>query len=252
MKEPKKGISEPKKGKNEPKKAVKEPKLKTNLDTNLLKLIAIVAMSVDHVGAEFFPAYPVFRWIGRIAFPIFCYCLTVGMLYTRDIRKYALRLAVFALVSQPFWILAFNADDFWGNLTNMNIFFTLLVSLLAAWGAKEKKWWLLGAGILLLCLFNFDYSITGLVLMLIFYYCRKKPWLMALLYILSYLPLGSGALDDPLALKLGNYALDFSIFSLFALPLILIPMYSRLRIPKWFFYVYYPAHLLVIYLLHWI
>lgn len=67
------------------------PKLQTNLDTNLIKLVAILSMAVDHIGSAFFPQYPVFRWIGRIAFPLFCYCLTVGLLYTRDIKKYFLR-----------------------------------------------------------------------------------------------------------------------------------------------------------------
>ena len=45
-------------------------------------------MVIDHVGSAFFPQYPVFRWIGRLAFPIFAYCLTVGLLYTHDIKKY--------------------------------------------------------------------------------------------------------------------------------------------------------------------
>ena len=47
------------------------PRLKTNLDTNLLKLIAIICMVIDHVGTVFFPGDPVFRWVGRLAFPIF-------------------------------------------------------------------------------------------------------------------------------------------------------------------------------------
>lgn len=83
-------------------------------------------MLVDHIGGAFFPEIPVFRWIGRLAFPLFCYCMTVGLLYTHNIRRYLGRLAIFAVVSQPFWILAFNADDILGNLTNWNIFFTLL------------------------------------------------------------------------------------------------------------------------------
>ncbi len=109
---------------------MQEQRLKTNLDTNFIKLVAIIAMTADHIGNAFFPDYPVFRWIGRIAFPLFCYCLTVGMLYTHDIKRYLLRLGAFALISQPFWILAFNADDILGNLFNLNIFFTLFVSLL--------------------------------------------------------------------------------------------------------------------------
>ena len=108
-----------------------ERKLRTNLDTDLLKLVAIAAMLLDHIGGAFFPETPIFRWIGWLAFPLFCYCLTVGLLYTHDIRRYLGRLAIFAVVSQPFWILAFNADDILGNLTNWNIFFTLFLSLLA-------------------------------------------------------------------------------------------------------------------------
>ena len=82
------------------------PRLRTNLDTDLLKLAAIVSMLIDHVGGAFFPEVGAFRWIGRLAFPIFCYCLTVGLLYTRNIKRYLGRLAVFAVVSQPFYVLA--------------------------------------------------------------------------------------------------------------------------------------------------
>ena len=101
------------------------PRLKTNLNTDLLKLIAITAMLIDHIGGAFFPDVGFFRWIGRLAFPIFCYCLTVGLLYTRDVRKYLLRLGVFALVSQPFYVLAFHPHDFVAQFTNWNIFCTL-------------------------------------------------------------------------------------------------------------------------------
>lgn len=113
--------------------------LDTNLDTTFLKVVAVISMLLDHVGGTFFPEYPVFRWIGRLAFPIFCYCMTVGMLYTRDIKRYLGRIAVFAVISQPFWILAFNPHDFWGNLTNWNIFFTLFISLLAVWVLRRKN-----------------------------------------------------------------------------------------------------------------
>lgn len=224
-------------------------RLKTNLDTNLLKLVAIVCMTFDHVGTAFFPQHPAFRWIGRIAFPLFSYCLAVGMLYTHDMKRYLLRLGAFALISQPFWILAFHADDFLGNLLNLNIFFTLLVSLAAAWGFKERKWWLFVLGVVLLNLINFDYAMTGLILILIFYLCRNRPWLGAVLYTLSYLPALNGSLDDPLAVKIGGHAAGFEIFALLALPFIYLHTRSGLKISKWFFYLYYPAHLFVIFLL---
>lgn len=121
-----------------------------------------------------------FRWIGRLAFPIFCYCLTVGLLYTHDVRKYLTRLGIFALVSQPFYILAFHpVGEFWANLTNWNIFFTLFLSLLGMYGLKERKWWLFALALFTVSWWNFDYSGTGIQLTLIFYLCRNRPRLGA-------------------------------------------------------------------------
>lgn len=224
-------------------------KLKTNLDTDFIKIIAVVSMTIDHIGGAFFPQYPAFRWIGRIAFPLFCYCLTVGMMYTGDIKKYLFRLGAFAVISQPFWILAFNSDDIIGNIFNLNIFFTLIVSLLGAWGFKERKWWLFILALILLNVINFDYAMTGLILILIFYLCRNKPWLGAAVYTLTYIPALNGNMADPLALKIGGHAIGFEIFALLALPFIYIQTNSGLKIPKWFFYIYYPVHLFAIYLI---
>ena len=224
-----------------------EKKLSTNLDTDLLKIIACAAMLVDHVGGAFFPGEPVFRWIGRLAFPLFCYCLTVGLLYTHDIRRYLGRLGAFALISQPFWILAFHADDFLGNLTNWNIFFTLFLSLLAMAGLKERKWWLFALALFTVSWWNFDYSGTGIQLMLIFYLCRNHPGIGAGLYALSYLPaLWTGWPEDPLCLTVGGLNIDWTIFALLALPLIFCRTHSRIKVNRWFFYAFYPAHLAVI------
>ena len=224
------------------------PRLKTNLNTDLLKLIAITAMLIDHIGGAFFPDVEFFRWIGRLAFPIFCYCLTVGLLYTRDVRKYLLRLGVFALVSQPFYVLAFHpAEEFFRQFTNWNIFFTLFLSLLALYGVKERKWWLFALAFFTVSWWNFDYSGTGIQLMLIFYLCRNHPGIGAALYTLSYLPaLWNGWAEDPLCLTLGGWTVDWSFFAILAAPLIFLPLRSRLRINKWFFYAFYPVHLAVI------
>ena len=107
------------------------PRLRTNLDTDFLKLIAILSMLLDHIGAVFFPEHPAFRWVGRLAFPIFCYCMTVGLLYTRDIKKYLFRLGLFAVISQPFYVLAFHPHDFVAQFTNWNIFCTLFLFKIA-------------------------------------------------------------------------------------------------------------------------
>lgn len=226
---------------------MEQPKLQTNLDTSFLKLVAIVSMTIDHVGTVFFPQYPVFRWIGRLAFPIFCYCMTVGLLYTGNLKRYFGRLGIFALISQPFYVLAFQPYAFWENFFLLNIFFTLMVSLLGLWGVAQKKWWVVVAAVFLLSIFNLDYSVNGLILMVIFYFCRNKPWLGGILYGLNYLPALWGAYPgDPLALHVGSLWVDFTIFAIAAGPLIFLRTHVQPKIPKWFFYWFYPAHLAVI------
>lgn len=231
------------------------PKLRTNLDTDFLKLIAIVSMLIDHVGDAFFPQYPVFRWMGRLAFPIFCYCMTVGLLYTHDIKRYFGRLAVFALISQPFYALKADPSAFLENLTNWNIFFTLFLSLLFMWGVTQRsRRGVLVAVVTLLVLgfWNFDYGYTGVMLMLVFYLCRNRPVLGAALYCLIYLPALWGSPQDPLSLIVGGHAVDWTIFSLLAVPLIFCRTHTGIKINKWFFYAFYPAHLAVIILVEFL
>lgn len=224
-----------------------EPRLKTNLDTDLLKLAAVLAMLIDHIGGKFFPEIGMFRWIGRLAFPLFCYCMTVGLLYTRDIKRYLTRLAIFAFVSQPFYILASHPWDWQAEWMNLNIFFTLFFSLLAMVGVKERRWWLFVLSFLILSLFGFDYSANGVVLMLIFYLCRNHPKAGAVLFVLQYLPaLWNGDPTNPLCLDLGFLCVNWVFFAIFAGLLIFPRTHSGLKIPKYFFYLFYPAHLLAI------
>ena len=88
---------------------------------------------------------------------------------------------------------------------------------------------------------------TGIQLMLIFYLCRNRPRLGAALYLLSYLPaLMNGWPEDPLCLTVGGLCIDWSIFAVFAAPLIFCATHSRIKINRWFFYAFYPAHLAAI------
>lgn len=223
---------------------VEGPRLQTNLDTDLLKAVACLSMMVDHIGGAFFPAVGAFRWVGRLAFPLFCYCMTVGLLYTHDIGRYLGRLALFALLSQPFYLLAFHPYDWRSEWTNWNIFFTLFLSLLDMYGLKERRWWLFALALFTVSWWNFDYSSGGIILMLIFYLCRDRPGVGAVLFVLSYLPaLWGGDPADPRCLALGPLTVDWSAFALLTAPLIFRPTHSGLRVLRWAFYAFYPAHL---------
>jgi len=94
----------------------------------VLKIIAMITMTCDHVSYLIFGGFSFLNYIGRIAFPIFAYQISEGYIHTSNLRKYFLRLLVFALISQiPFSLfLSMYSDNFY-----LNIFFTLLLGLLA-------------------------------------------------------------------------------------------------------------------------
>lgn len=94
-----------------------------------LKIIAIVSMFCDHFGDAYIGSFSFFNLIGRIAFPIFAFQISEGFIHTKSIKKYFLRLGIFALISQiPFWLFA---HKFLGtNDLSLNVFFTLFLGLL--------------------------------------------------------------------------------------------------------------------------
>lgn len=116
-----------------------------------LKLIAIITMIIDHTGATIvqkmlminadngllFGMYTVMRSIGRISFPIFCFLLVEGYLHTRNVRKYAVRLAIFAIISDIPFDLALHNTPF--NFGYQNVYFTLLIGLLTLIGFRTLK-----------------------------------------------------------------------------------------------------------------
>ena len=224
-------------------------KIQQNLDTNFLKLIALICMLIDHVGKIFFPESMVMLIIGRIAFPLFAYCAAVGCLYTKNTKKYILRLLIFAVISQPFFVLAFHPtwNDFRENLLVSNIFFTLVAGVLAVSALMniKKHWWMLLLAAAMEIIIGLDYGFYGIILMVIFFLCRNKSRLSALL-TLAWM-MWSGMFGD--FLHIGSIGLDLQFFAVLALPLIYLHTNINPRINKYFFYAFYPAHLLILFLL---
>ena len=98
----------------------------------VLKLIASACMLIDHIGAVFPTASPTaFRFIGRIAFPVYAYLVAQGCKHTKNINKYLLRLGIFALISEIPFDLAFYGRFSWatGFLRDTNVFYTLFLGV---------------------------------------------------------------------------------------------------------------------------
>src|SRR5450756_2933862 len=78
----------------------------TLAQSDALKLVAIVSMTIDHVGAILLPYVGWLRIIGRVAFPLFAYQLAAGYLHTHNLAGYVRRLAIWGLIAQPIYMIA--------------------------------------------------------------------------------------------------------------------------------------------------
>ncbi|HHX11665.1 MAG TPA: hypothetical protein GX731_02500 [Clostridiales bacterium] len=213
-----------------------------------LKLIAIITMLIDHIGAVFITpnttSYLIFRSIGRLAFPIFVFLLVEGFHHTRDAKKYLTRLGIFALLSEIPFDLAFYGEFHMGH---QNIFFTLFLGLLLIMLMKEVEikfpknvvvinlinaLLVIGFSIVAFLL-KTDYNFLGILLITAFYLFRGSKVLLVLSILLIFgTPIGS-------------------ISILATLSMVFIALYNgeKGKSMKYFFYIFYPAHLLILFLI---
>ena len=208
-----------------------------------LKIIAIVTMLIDHIGAALLEtrlqsnpdsfllslADIIMRMIGRIAFPIFCFLLVEGFLHTKDVKKYALRLLLFCFISEIPFNLAFYGTCFYFGY--QNVYFTLLLGLLALIGIDHFK----GNQLLQFSCVIFamvaalflktDYSYFGVFAIVILYLCRNQRPLQCIVGAISFFwELTASLSFIPILFYNGKRGLSL----------------------KYFFYVFYPAHLLIL------
>ena len=94
-----------------------------------LKLIAVISMLIDHTGDVLYPGQLWLRYIGRLAFPIYCFLLVEGFCHTRNLKNYMLRLLIFGIISEVPFDLAFHESFI--DFGHQNVFWTLLLGLMA-------------------------------------------------------------------------------------------------------------------------
>lgn len=230
------------------------------MNRTTIKYIAIIAMTLDHIGAFFSInnsiLYIILRTIGRITFPIMCYFIAQGAKYTSNKKKYLLRILTLALISQIPWTLVHeNTLLTFKFFYELNTIFTLFLGLLILFilNSNLKKYIKIPLLIVIaISSFICDYEIIGILYILCFYYLEKKyiPATLPLIYMLSTI-IGIFIND------LNSFAIPVYIFINLGL-LLTIPLLSLYNskkeksnaINKYAFYIYYPLHLLIIFIIN--
>ncbi|MBQ7352227.1 MAG: hypothetical protein IJW59_05170 [Clostridia bacterium] len=223
------------------------------LSRDILKLIALFTMLLDHIGKVFFPGIIILQIIGRFSFPIFAFFIAEGFYYTKDRFKYLLRLAIFALVSQIPYYFVFDG---------LNILYTFVLSviLLFIWDlfCTTKTTFLKIIFLIIfiltililwpLSLFGISYRIYGILLPVIFYIFREKPILKYILFIMFTI----GFVLETIFIA-HSTSMDYLIqlFSILATAFLIFynPKIHSNKIIKHIFYLSYPLHLIIIILI---
>lgn len=212
----------------------------TRLNSNRLKLLALLTMTVDHIGVHLLPQYTILRIIGRLAFPIYAYFIAEGCTHTKNRKKYLLQMAGMALLCQLVYFFAM------GSLFQC-ILVTFTLSILTIYaidsGISAKAAAALCAVVLITVFlpqwlsgtdFAVDYGLWGVLLPVAVFLAKTPPQKLACTAIaLSLLALSYGGIQW--------YGL---------LALIPLAFYNGTRGSprfKWLFYWYYPLHLVAIF-----
>lgn len=202
-----------------------------------LKILAIITMFIDHLGFMFFPEQLAFRFIGRIAFPIFAFQLAVGYSHAKNKEKHILGMLIFSIVSQiPFSLFIHQVVP--APVHSLNIGFTLVLGLLGMYVLSNFKNIILkiiGLALVLLLgiVIPIDYGIGGVILCIVFYFCLSSK---SLTLLSSAFALCCMVILEKAAWK---------IPSLCALVPIWLYNGKKGKNIKYFFYIFYPLHMII-------
>lgn len=243
-----------------------------------LKLIALLAMLLDHI-AKLLPVAdrlsPLFGMesarmlqdamviIGRMAFPMFAWFVAEGCRKTSSLRKYALRLAVFALLSEVPFQLCFYGGVAGLKLACHNVMFTMLLAVLAIWTAQTLRNHRVPAAaadllpaavaIALGWFLHTDYNAWGVALILGLYYMRDRNgqylWMAAWITVFQLIWHGWNGETLIWFTPSGSILLLYWIGALLSVPVLMTYSGEQGKKCKWLFYVFYPSHLLLLFLL---
>ena len=222
---------------------------KLSLTGNQLKLIALVTMTIDHVGMELFPRQLILGIIGRLAMPIFAYMIAEGCRHTRNKAKYLLTMLAFAAVCQAVYFFAMGSLYMCILVTfslSICLIFLLERSMTEKSAAAYALFGCAAAAVYVLCEvlpgllpgidFRVDYGFWGVMLPVFIYLGKTRSEALVM---------------SALGMTLLSAACGYiQWYSLAALPLLALYSGQRGKYKmKYLFYIYYPAHLAVLHCL---
>ena len=227
-----------------------------------LHILAMLCMLSDHLWGTIIPGNDWMTCVGRIAFPVFAFLIVEGYFHTSNLKKYVLRIMLFAILSEIPFNLAMGSRLFYP--LHQNVLWSFLISLgLIHWNEQAKQsgklWKRLLIGLLSLFIGSIaglitmvDYYHAGILMVLVFYFFRGKSWYhrISQLLCLAYINLEI----------LGGLVYEFTIFGYdFTVPqqgfalLALIPIWLYRgeqgyynRYIRFLYYGFYPLHLLIL------
>lgn len=232
--------------------------MEKKLNSNHLKIIAIIAMTIDHVTDLIYPSFPAqplpiaLHIIGRLTAPIMWFFIAEGYHYTRNIKKYMFRLGIFAIISHFTYCFAFGLNFIpfkTGVFNQTSVIYPLFVSVLVLWlqDSELKKINKVIKNVLIFALiwsaFPADWSCIAVLAIIGIYRNRgnlKKQTIAMMMWVLLY--------------AVVSFFFVSKIYGIIELFVILVyPFMKRYNGQrgkamwlKWFFYIYYPAHLIII------
>ncbi len=228
------------------------------LNSNHLKIIAIIAMTIDHVADLLYPGMPnifisnVMHIIGRLTAPIMFFFICEGYHYTKNVKNYISRLFIFALISHFAYCFAFGINFIpfsTGDIFNQtSIMWTLawaVVALHILHGKNNLKEWQKWLLIILINLITFSSDFSSIAVMaILFMYDRRGNLKSQMTSMMAWLTLYA----------LISYLFVSKTYGLIAMTAILVyPLLKnyngkrgKAKWLKWFFYLYYPLHLIII------
>ena len=234
------------------------------LNRNQLKYIAILAMVCDHVAHTFVPEssvwYMIMRFIGRITGPVMAYMIAEGYAHTHDLKRYILRLGIFSIISwYPYCMFAVGRFPEW----KFSVITTLLLGLICICVYESKELSLnidenrhpnfdlaiKSIIITWICVLSWlcDWSFCVVLMVLFAHVFRGQPQKQ----LISYLFCAFAHIQVHRILSGKFYWYNLGII----IPIILIFFFyngqsgSKHPFHKWFFYIFYPLHLYIIYLI---